>query len=319
MRQNLGPRNGMHDKNQPTAVVPFGPIRGPVVEPFGREHCMLGGLHNRWAVRQIGKAHNPLDPEQVGAALARQAAERAGKVETARRCFENHPERVDAVGVSGDGLGSRAGNTGSRGHFERGVAEKQPAGILSLRPENAAGASVEGIEPADEVGAERNQIGPCDHQGIGECRLSPRLGEAIEAVRAVYRVDEGDDARQMQGVIEHGIGTQGEQDRCRIGESGGFDNYSLEAPYFACSAPLEQAAQGTRKILADRTAQTAAGQFENASFDKVDEVVIDRDLAELIDDDSRIGQGGRDQRASQERRLAAAEKSGQHGRRQSLR
>ena len=149
--------------------------------------------------------------------------------------------------------------------------------------------------------------------------MSSRLGKAIEALCAVHRIDQGDDPREMQTVIEHRIGTQSEQDRGRVGEAGGFDRDPAKPPDLAGSAPFEEAAQSARQVFADGAAQTAARQFEHAALDKVDEVMIDCDLADLIDDDSGIGERRRGERAAQQRRLAAAEKAGEHRRRQCLR
>ena len=193
------------------------------------------------------------------------------------------------------------------------------AGILGLGREDAVGAVVERIETADEIRTERREIGLGDHQSVGERGLPPRLGEAVETVGAIYRVDEGDDPRQMQRVVEHRIGAQCEEDRGRVGEPGGFDHDPAKPPDFAGIAALEEAAQGAREVLAHRAAQASPRQFQHTALDEIDEVMVDRDLAELVDDDSRIGEGGRDERTPQQRRFATAEKPGQHGRRQSLR
>jgi hypothetical protein len=143
--------------------------------------------------------------------------------------------------------------------------------------------------------------------------LAPRLGEAVEIVGAIYRIHESDDLRQMQRVVEHRIGTQCEEDRGRVGEPRGFDRNPVKSSDFPGIAALEKVAQGAREILAHRTAQASPRQFQHTSLDEIDEVMVDRDLAEFVDDDSRIGEGGRDERAPQQRRFATAEKPGQQG------
>ena len=77
-------------------------------------------------------------------------------------------------------------------------------------------------------------------------------------------------------------------------------------------ASLEEAAQCAREVFAYRAAQATPGQLEHIALDKVDEMMIDRDLADLVDDDGCVGECGRDQSAAQERRFAAAEKAGQN-------
>ena len=74
----------------------------------------------------------------------------------------------------------------------------------------------------------------------------------------------------------------------------------------------------SRQILAHRAAQAAARQFEHLALDEIDEVVVDRDLADLVDDDGGVGKRRVGKRAAQQRRLAAAEKPGQQRRRQNV-
>ena len=117
----------------------------------------------------------------------------------------------------------------------------------------------------------------------------------------------------MKTVIEHRVGAEGEQDRRRVGKAGGFDHDPAKPLDLAGLAPLEQAAQRASQVFADGAAQAAAWQFKDAALDKVDEVMIDRDLADFVDDDGRVGEGRRGEGATQQRRLAAAEKAGQQG------
>ena len=103
------------------------------------------------------------------------------------------------------------------------------------------------------------------------------------------------------------------------GEPGGFDDDAAKSPDLAGIAPLDQAAQSPRQVFAHGAAQTTPRQFEDIALDKVDEVMIDRDLADLVDDDGGVGEFRRDERPAQERRFAAAQKARQQGRRQGLR
>ncbi len=180
------------------------------------------------------------------------------------------------------------------------------------------GTVVDPVEPARQIGAERGEIGLADDQGIGERHLSRRLGEAPDRVGAGRSVDDRDDSGQMQGMVERRVGAQRVKDRRRIGEAGGFDDQPAERADLPRSAPVEQAAQGTRQILAHGAAQAAARQFDNAAFDEIDQVMVDRDLADLVDDDGGVGERRRRQRAAQQGGLAAAEKTGQHRYRQGL-
>ena len=193
--------------------------------------------------------------------------------------------------------------TGSAGVTRSGrwfaVAEQHHARILGLGREDAVGAVVERIETADEIRTERCEVGLGDHQSVGEGGLPPRLGEAVETIGAIYCVDEGDDPRQMQRVVEHRIGAQCEEDRGRVGKPRGFDHDPTKPPDFARVAALEEVAQRAREVLAHCAAQASPRQFQHAALDEIDEVMVDRDLTEFVDDDSRIGEGGRDERTPQ--------------------
>src|SRR3954463_8008854 len=72
-------RDVVDDKDEAAALVGI----GPGIEPFGREHRMLRRLHDGRPIRAVGEAHKALDPQQIVAALLRQPAESARKVEPA--------------------------------------------------------------------------------------------------------------------------------------------------------------------------------------------------------------------------------------------
>src|SRR5215831_5104808 len=97
MREDLVARNVVNDKDEPAAMV----LIGPVVEPFRRKHRVLGGLHDSRLLEPVGKRNNTLDAQQVGAARAGEAPQSASEVESRDGSFEDHTERIDAVGVRG--------------------------------------------------------------------------------------------------------------------------------------------------------------------------------------------------------------------------
>ena len=120
-------------------------------------------------------------------------------------------------------------------------------------------------------------------------------------------------------MVEHRVGAQSVENRRRICETGGFDYDPAEPSDLARLAPIEQAAQGSGQILTDGAAQAPARQLDDAAFDEIDKVMVDRDLADLVDDHGRVGERRRGQRMAQQSGLAAAEKTGQHRRRQGIR
>ena len=167
-------------------------------------------------------------------------------------------------------------------------------------------------------GAERSEIGLGDDQRVGECGLPCSFGEAIERLGTLHGVDQGDHSGEAQAVIEHRIGAEREQDRRRVGKTGRLDDNAAKPPDLPGITPLEKAAQGPRQVLAHGAAQTTSRQFEHIALDEVDQVMIDRDLADLVDDDGGVGELGRGQRPAQQRRFATAEKARQQGCRQGL-
>src|SRR6266498_2065196 len=72
---------------------------GPGIEPFGREHRMLRRLHHGRLAGAVGEFNEPLDPQQIVAAVLRQSAEGAGEVEPADRSPERDGKGSDAVTV----------------------------------------------------------------------------------------------------------------------------------------------------------------------------------------------------------------------------
>ncbi len=49
----------VHDENEAAAAV----LVGPIFEPFGGEHRVLGGLHDGRAIGPVGKPHDTFDAE----------------------------------------------------------------------------------------------------------------------------------------------------------------------------------------------------------------------------------------------------------------
>ena len=130
MREDFAARDVVDDEDQPIAVI----LVRPVVEPLRREHRMLSRLHHSRPLRTVGEAHDPLDPQQIGAALAGEASQSAGEVEPTQGSFEDHTESIDAVGMHGDRLGRRY-----RSGRWFAAAKQHRAGILGPGREDAVG------------------------------------------------------------------------------------------------------------------------------------------------------------------------------------
>ncbi len=109
------------------------------------------------------------------------------------------------------------------------------------------------------------------------------------------------------------------QHRNRIGEPARLDEDAIEVDHFA-GAPLdEQLAQRFLKIGTQRAAQAAVGQQRHLLGRRSDQLVIDGDVSEFVDDDRSAAHAGMAEQPAEQRRLAAAQKSGDDGDRDSAR
>ena len=108
---------------------------------------------------------------------------------------------------------------------------------------------------------------------------------------------------------EHGLGHQRRDDRRRVGEPGGLDRQAIEARHQTPLAPAEQIAHRVREIAPDGAADAAALQDHGLAVNRLEQKVVEADLAELVDQDCGVGELRRSQKSLQERGLARAEEA----------
>src|SRR5260370_27025554 len=102
------------------------------------------------------------------------------------------------------------------------------------------------------------------------------------------------------------------QDRGGVGQPARFDHDAIERRAVAVIAPLQHVLQGLRQVGADLAAEAAGRQFDEAILARFDQLVVETDLAELIDDDGRSRACALAQQMAEDPRLAAAEEAGQN-------
>ena len=95
-------------------------------------------------------------------------------------------------------------------------------------------------------------------------------------------------------------------DRRRIGEAGGFDHQRVELV-----PVLEQLEQAAQQVAAHGAADTAVAHLDDFLIRGNQQMMVDADLAELIDDDGNAPAVISGQNAIQKGGFAGAEKSGQ--------
>ncbi len=81
--------------SEPAALI----VSGQWSSQIRREHRMLSPLHKGRPLRAIGERQNALDPQQVSAPLAGEAAKSAGEFEREQGLRKVMAKRVDAMGM----------------------------------------------------------------------------------------------------------------------------------------------------------------------------------------------------------------------------
>ena len=80
------------------------------------------------------------------------------------------------------------------------------------------------------------------------------------------------------------------QHRRRIGEAGGLDDDAAQPGDAAGLQAVDQIGERIDEIAAHRAAQAAVGELDDAVGRLLDQQMVDRDVAELVDDDGRVGE-----------------------------
>ena len=193
-------------------------------------------------------------------------------------------------------------------------AAKQPARVDG--PVHRGQLGRRGIEGVQALGkAVRGriaEIGLGHDDAVGDRRLLDRFGVGVERSGAGGRIDRRDHRLEAKQVGDRRVGHQGVQDRRRVGQSGRFDDDALERRDRAGGAPCEEAPGGAHQIAAHGAAHAAAVEQDDLLVARLDQQMVEPDLAELVDDHGGARERRVAQQAREQRRLAAAEEAGDH-------
>jgi hypothetical protein len=132
---------------------------------------------------------------------------------------------------------------------------------------------------------------------------------AVEGGRPVHRIDHRRDAfervahRQIR-MVENRV-----QDRRRVREAGRLDDHAPEGRDAAVVALAQQVLEGGDEIAPHGAAEASGGEQHEAFLHRLDEEVVEADLAELVDDHDRVGERRILEETVEQRRLAGAEKA----------
>ena len=133
-------------------------------------------------------------------------------------------------------------------------------------------------------------------------------GASLSRSLEPFGVGDGDDGVELGLAADVLVDEEGLRHRRRIGEAGGLDDDGVELA-LAPHQPVDDADQ----VAAHGAADAAVVHLEDFLVGADDEVVVDADLAELVDDDGELLAVRLGQDAVEQRGLAGAEIAGEHG------
>ena len=133
-------------------------------------------------------------------------------------------------------------------------------------------------------------------------------GLSLERAEKMLGVGDGDDRVELGLGAHVVVHEEGLRHRRRVGEAGGLDQDAVEA-----AGPLHQPLDDVDEVAAHGAADAAVVHLEHFLVGLDDEVVVDADLAELVDDDRVLLAVVLGEDAVEQRRLAGAEVAGEHG------
>ena len=154
----------------------------------------------------------------------------------------------------------------------------------------------------------RHEVGLVEDDDVGEGDLVLRLGRVAQPVLQPFGVGHGDDGVEPRLVGDVLVDEEGLRHRRRIGEAGRLDDDRVEL-----ALALHQAVDDADEVAAHGAADAAVVHLEDFLVGADDEVVVDADLAELVDDDGVALAVLLGEDAVEERGLAGAEIAGEHG------
>jgi len=95
----------------------------------------------------------------------------------------------------------------------------------------------------------------------------------------VQRIDQRDDAVQLEGMVDLVLDQKRLRDRTRRRKPRAFDQYGIELVM-----PFDQPVQGGDEVALDRTADTSVAHFKDIFVGTDHQIVIYRNFAELVFD-----------------------------------
>ena len=124
-----------------------------------------------------------------------------------------------------------------------------------------------------------HQVGLVEDDLVGKGHLLDGLARVGKAQRQVLGVDHGGHAVELGPGANVLVDEEGLRHRARVGQAGGLHDDRVEA-----ALALHQARDNPDQVAAHRAADAAVVHLEDFLVGADDQVVVDADLAELVDD-----------------------------------
>ena len=194
-----------------------------------------------------------------------------------------------------------------------GLVREQRAGIdLAVSNGRQRRARIDRRKPIEQFcGSLRlRQIGLAHEDGIRQRDLAERHIVLVQRAGAADSVDQGHHATQMDAEPHGAHVEQFMDDRSWIGQSRCFDQDAPERGNNPLSTLPQQVLDRLHQASVQRAADAAALEQDDLLTGSFHELMVEADLAELIDDNGRVLHRGRPQQMPHQRGLAAAEEAG---------
>ncbi len=190
-----------------------------------------------------------------------------------------------------------------------GGAGLRPISVAKLRPRVENTKTFDKGLPTARIG--ERHLG--QDQPVGHRDLAHRFRIGIERRQAMDGIDDGDNAVKVEMLGDGRVPHDGLHDGRRIGEAGRLDDDARQGLDLAGLHAVDQFGERIDQLAAHGAAQAAIGKLDDGIARRLDQKVVDADLAEFIDDHRRVVHGRILQDPVEKRRLSRAEKAGDDG------
>jgi hypothetical protein len=164
-----------------------------------------------------------------------------------------------------------------------------------------------GEECSYRLGRRQISLGDDDLVRYGHLLRGCRV--TVEVELPVDRINGDNDPCNAEVVLQHRISFDGKQQRCRVGQARSLDEHTGKGGNVTSLVPVQEVLEDPHEVVPQRAADAAVAEQDCGLFETLEEVMIEANLAELIDQHRGVTGLCAGQEAPQERRFAAPQKA----------